>query len=154
MTSKRLLMTACYHGHRLIGRALRLRSDSVQALVITPAGRMVLVCHSYLPGWHFPGGGLRRRESPEVGIIRELREEIGLLRWGGISRLERPPLASGAAAIPLFVFTDSEYRFRPSLEIDRVAEFGFDAPLTRGQRLLLERWRASQRIQEHDVAPL
>jgi len=98
-----------------------------------------MVRHSYMPGWHFPGGGLRRGETPEEGILRELREEIGLTRWGEIMRLE-----SHAMALPLFVFTQVEYRFRPSLEIDRVAEFGFDAPMRPGQRAAVDRWRARQ----------
>jgi len=111
----------------------------VQAIVITRGERIVMVRHSYMPGWHFPGGALRRGETPEAGIVRELREEIGLTRWGEIARMESHTGAPG-----LFVFTDVEYRFRPSLEIDRVAEFAFDAPMRPGQRASVDRWRAQQ----------
>lgn len=136
---KRVVMTALHRGRRLIARVAGLHSRSVQAIVITPGNYLVMVRHSYMPGWHFPGGGLRRGETPEDGILRELREEIGLTRWGEVSRLE-----THAATLPLFVFTNAEYRFRPSLEIDRVAEFAFDAPMRPGQRAIVDRWRALQ----------
>src|SRR5262249_6495801 len=38
----------------------------------------LLVRTSYLAGWHFPGGGIRRGETPEAAARRELDEEIGL----------------------------------------------------------------------------
>lgn len=46
------------------------------AVYVGPA--LLLVRTSYLVGWHFPGGGIRRGETPEVAARRELAEEIGL----------------------------------------------------------------------------
>ena len=46
------------------------------AVYVGPA--LLLVKTSYLVGWHLPGGGVRRGETPEMAARRELAEEIGL----------------------------------------------------------------------------
>jgi len=37
--------------------------------------RVYLIRHTYVPGWHFPGGGVEPGESSEAGAARELSEE-------------------------------------------------------------------------------
>src|ERR1700759_5383523 len=42
-------------------------------------GKILLARHSYVSGWLLPGGGVERGEPPELAIMRELKEEIGLV---------------------------------------------------------------------------
>ena len=54
----------------------------VRAVVFSRDGKVLLVRHTYTPGWHFPGGGVEAGESAESALAKELQQETGLMLVG------------------------------------------------------------------------
>ncbi|MFZ0609843.1 MAG: NUDIX domain-containing protein [Xanthobacteraceae bacterium] len=71
------------HAYWRISRGLTV---GARALIFDGEGRVFLVKHSYVAGWHLPGGGVEKGETLLTALERELREE------GNIELAEPPVL--------------------------------------------------------------
>jgi 8-oxo-dGTP pyrophosphatase MutT (NUDIX family) len=89
------------------------------AMLIDAEGRVALVRHSYMSGWSFPGGGVKRGEPPAQGILRELAEELGTVRSDTPVLFGLYTRRSGWATnvIALYRLDNAQVDFRPSLEV-------------------------------------
>lgn len=54
----------------------------VRGMVRDGEGRFLLVRHTYVAGWHFPGGGVEHGETVHDALAKELREEVGIALAG------------------------------------------------------------------------
>ena len=80
-----------------------------RAMVIDGTGRIFLVKHSYVSGWHLPGGGVETGETLLTALARELAEE-------GNIQLAGTPLLHG-------VFFNSRVSRRDHVALFIVREF-------------------------------
>lgn len=63
------------------GRISKGMTLGVRAILIRD-GQVLLVRHTYLPGWYLPGGGVDAGETIRQALARELREEAGVALTG------------------------------------------------------------------------
>ena len=79
------LFTRLTHIWFLLARPMTL---GVRGLVLDDSGRVMLVKHTYAPGWQLPGGGVEVGETFEMALKRELAEEANVV-------VDGPPILHG-----------------------------------------------------------
>ena len=78
-TAQTLVMQPLY-------RQVRGLTLGTRTLVLRPSNEVLLVRHTYAPGWLLPGGGVERGETIYQAAVREVHEE------GAITATEEPVL--------------------------------------------------------------
>ena len=69
-------------------RFSRAATLGARAMVIDGSGRIFLIQHSYVEGWHMPGGGVETGETFLTALSRELAEEGNIV-------MTAPPVLHG-----------------------------------------------------------
>lgn len=101
----------------------------VRGVVTDADGRVLLVRHTYTPGWHLPGGGVERAETAQQAMAKELREEAGIVAAGPMALLS---VHSNHRFFPndhVLVFRIGEWRQETRPDRGEIAETGFFDPL-------------------------
>ncbi len=117
--------------HRMVRKARAIRANfaiGVHGIVVNEAGAVLLVRHTYIDGWYLPGGGVKRRETLEAGLRRELREEVGVTFEGAPELFGTySHLADGRSLhVTLFVVRRFHMAPKPNVEIAAWAFFPVD----------------------------
>lgn len=79
MQLRHLFFQTLIRCHRTLQSWTGASTVGVRILVINPKNEILLVEHTYVEGWHFPGGGVNRNESMHAAAKRELFEEAGVI---------------------------------------------------------------------------
>ena len=123
------------HAYALLTSYWRIRRPitlGVRGVACDAEGAVTLVQHSYVPGWHLPGGGVERNETVYDAMVREFREECGIivtpdaLRLIGIFGNFREYKSDHVVLFVASYYTQGE-RSASSHEIVGVNRFSLDA---------------------------
>ena len=129
----------------------------VRALVVDDSQKVLLVRHTYVNGWYFPGGAIDPGEHAFAAVERELSEEAGIGLTGPpqLLRVFQNAHASVRDHVVLFYCPDWTQKHAPDVPNREIAELGFfaqddlPADISPGTTRRLEEWRS-----QVDVLPV
>jgi 8-oxo-dGTP pyrophosphatase MutT (NUDIX family) len=123
---------AMRRGMHLYWRFARGLTLGARALVIDETRRIFLVQHTYVHGWHLPGGGVEPGETLLAALTRELREE-------GNIELTEPPVLHG-------VFYNPRWSRRDHVACFVVQSFHQSAPPAPNREIAASRFFALEEL--------
>jgi 8-oxo-dGTP pyrophosphatase MutT (NUDIX family) len=122
-------MTTLFRRTPWLGRLLhfywrfaRAMTLGVRGMVLDGEGRVFLVRHSYVDGWHLPGGGVEVGETMREALAKELLEE------GNIELTGEPALHA--------IYFHPQYSRRDHVALYIVRQFRQTAPPVPGREIV------------------
>ena len=114
---------------RKVQALLGFKTLGPRAIILNVTNQVLLVKHTYQTDWYLPGGGAKRGESVIVALLRELKEEVGVILT------EEPQLFGiyfhnnlGVSDYPIiFVIKDYHFVTANSPEIEQIAWYDYSA---------------------------
>lgn len=137
-------------------RISRSATLGVRGVVVNPNGHVLLLRHTYTPGWHFPGGGVEKGETCALALSRELKEEAGIT--SAPETFELVSVHANHAFFPndhVLVYRITAWTQGEATQKGEIAEIGFFDPrkppdgVTKGTQRRLDELFAGAARSEH-----
>ena len=140
----RLALRVAYAVRRRYRRIAKPHLFGIAVILRDETGRLLLVRHTYGPqSWALPAGGIGRREDPEAGARREMREELGC-ELGDMELLRRFDETLGTSPHTGWVFSARPLS-PPAPDLREIAAIGWfaadDLPAVKLTRVTARRLR-------------
>jgi len=113
-----------WHARRAWHRVARPLTMGVRAIIVD-AESVLLIRHSYVPGWHLPGGGVDKGETLVEAMRREVREEVGLTVEAAVQPLGMYARFRSGASDHVAVFVAERWSGTPKADGFEIVEAAF-----------------------------